>query len=95
MRTTIPIHALAIGLALVLVGGEIVTAEMPPPEGRCEESLSLFDGNLSFQVVSSGKSTRSSQMPAVHDMVRSPQDSYLEFIVRNGSAQWKPKPLLK
>lgn len=32
MRTTIPIHAFAIVLALILIGGEIVTAEMPPPE---------------------------------------------------------------
>ncbi|HNP61987.1 MAG TPA: hypothetical protein PKM72_14160 [Nitrospirales bacterium] len=32
MRTTIPIQACAIGLVLVLVGGEIAEAEMPPPE---------------------------------------------------------------
>lgn len=32
MKATIPIQAFVIGLALVLVGGKMVKAEMPPPE---------------------------------------------------------------
>ncbi|MEO6202059.1 MAG: hypothetical protein ABIU05_07460 [Nitrospirales bacterium] len=48
MLTTIPIQACAIGLALVLVGGEIAEAEMPPREPdetyMVDEDINIMTG---------------------------------------------------